>query len=56
MLIGFGLIALTWMDKDTKIKAINKLEKISIKIGYPDKWKDYSKLNIIAVEPRRFLF
>ena len=37
---------LTWMAPETKLKAIEKLEKITIKIGYPDKWKDYSKLNI----------
>ena len=37
---------LTWMAPETKLKAIDKLEKITIKIGYPDKWKDYSKLTI----------
>ena len=40
---------LSWMDTDTKIKAIEKLEKITVKIGYPDKWKDYSKLTIIPL-------
>ena len=40
---------LTWMDAETKVKAIDKLEKINIKIGYPDKWKDYSKLNIVPL-------
>lgn len=37
---------LTWMSAETKIKAIEKLHKVTIKIGYPDKWKDYSKLNV----------
>lgn len=40
---------LTWMSKDTKAKAIEKLNKISIKVGYPDKWKDYSALEIKSV-------
>ncbi|HSD06637.1 M13 family metallopeptidase [Flavobacterium sp.] len=35
---------LPWMSAETKVKAIEKLNKISIKVGYPDKWKDYSKL------------
>lgn len=39
---------LTWMSAATKVKAIEKLNKISIKVGYPDKWKDYSKLVIKA--------
>jgi putative endopeptidase len=37
---------LTWMSPETKIKAIEKLNKMSIKIGYPDKWEDYSALEI----------
>lgn len=37
---------LVWMSNETKKKAIEKLKKINIKIGYPDKWKDYSKLEI----------
>lgn len=37
---------LTWMSAETKTKAIEKLNKITIKIGYPDQWKDYSKLEI----------
>jgi putative endopeptidase len=40
---------LSWMDSQTKIKAIEKLEKISVKIGYPDKWKDYSSLEILPL-------
>ncbi|MRX40853.1 M13 family peptidase [Flavobacterium sp. LC2016-23] len=38
--------ALPWMSAATKVKAIEKLKKITIKIGYPDKWKDYSALEI----------
>jgi endothelin-converting enzyme/putative endopeptidase len=34
------------MSAETKVKAVEKLNKINIKIGYPDKWKDYSKLDI----------
>lgn len=37
---------LTWMSSDTKKSAIEKLNKMTIKIGYPDKWKDYSALTI----------
>jgi len=37
---------LTWMTDDTKKEAIAKLNKINVKIGYPDKWIDYSKLAI----------
>jgi len=36
--------ALPWMSAETKSKAIEKLNKLTIKIGYPDKWKDYSAL------------
>ncbi|MCO5251565.1 MAG: M13 family metallopeptidase [Candidatus Kapabacteria bacterium] len=37
---------LSWMGEDTKAKALVKLEKINVKIGYPDKWKDYSKVDV----------
>ncbi len=37
---------LDWMSDETKIKANEKLETITVKIGYPDKWIDYSKLEI----------
>lgn len=42
--------ALTWMTPETKVKAVEKLETINLKIGYPDKWRDYSKL-IISKQP-----
>ncbi|MFD2599166.1 M13 family metallopeptidase [Sphingobacterium corticis] len=37
---------LAWMSPATKEKALEKLSKFTVKIGYPDKWKDYSKLNV----------
>ena len=37
---------LTWMTPETKKKAEEKLAAITNKIGYPDKWRDYSKLTI----------
>ena len=40
---------LPWMSAETKTKAIEKLNKITIKIGYPDQWKDYSQLEITSV-------
>jgi len=40
--------ALTWMSDETKQKAFTKLDKFTPKIGYPDKWRDYSKLVITA--------
>ena len=40
------LTTLSWMSPETKVKAIQKLDLITNKIGYPDKWRDYSKLII----------
>ena len=37
---------LDWMSEPTKIKALNKLSKIVMKVGYPDKWKDLSSIDI----------
>jgi len=37
---------LEWMSPETKTKAIEKLNGMTIKIGYPDKWKDYSEMEI----------
>ena len=42
--------ALSWMSPETKIKAIEKLNKLTIKIAYPDKWEDYSALVIKSPE------
>lgn len=36
----------TWMSDITKEKALAKLNKFTVKVGYPDKWEDYSKLTI----------
>jgi putative endopeptidase len=41
---------LTWMSPETKVSAVEKLHKSKIKIGYPDKWKDYSALVIKSPE------
>src|SRR6266498_5593119 len=38
---------LDWMSDSTKQKAKEKLFVITKKIGYPDKWRDYSKVNIL---------
>lgn len=40
------IAGLTWMSDTTKARAIEKLESFTYKIGYPNKWKDYSDLNI----------
>jgi len=39
---------LDWMSDDTRARAIEKLDAFRAKIGYPDKWRDYSKLNLDA--------
>ena len=44
--LGKHIIHLEWMSDDTKVQALKKLNKFTVKIGYPDKWKDYSELNI----------
>jgi len=37
---------LSWMGPETKKQALDKLQAFNVKIGYPDKWRDYSKLTI----------
>ncbi|MDE6341143.1 MAG: M13 family metallopeptidase, partial [Muribaculaceae bacterium] len=44
--LGKHIIHLEWMSDDTKVQALKKLNKFTVKIGYPDKWKDYSELTI----------
>ena len=44
--LGKHIIHLPWMSDDTKLQALKKLNAITVKIGYPDKWKDYSELII----------
>src|SRR5690606_30013022 len=43
-----SILELDWMTDATKIKAIEKLEKFNPKIGYPDKWRDFSGLKVVA--------
>jgi endothelin-converting enzyme/putative endopeptidase len=38
---------LDWMSAETKVKAKDKLHTVMNKVGYPDKWRDYSKLKIV---------
>ena len=44
------LTNLDWMSEDTRKAALNKLDHFGVKIGYPDKWRDYSTL-IIKKQP-----
>ena len=43
---GQRIEKLDWMSDETKKKALEKLDAITVKIGYPDKWKDYTPLII----------
>ncbi|WP_027864226.1 M13 family metallopeptidase [Massilia alkalitolerans] len=45
---GEGIDQLEWMSPETKKQAHTKLSKINVKIGYPDKWRDYSGLKIVC--------
>ena len=49
--LGEHIDALDWMSDSTKVKAHEKLDNFTVKVGYPDKWKDYSTLNIDPVLP-----
>lgn len=51
VLTAFGerIKALTWMAEETKKGALEKLSTTTVKIGYPDKWEDYSKMTIKSV-------
>ena len=44
--LGQRIEEATWMSAETKAKAKDKLENFIVKIGYPDKWKDYSGLQV----------
>lgn len=46
--LGQRVASLTWMSDSTKAKAQEKLQNFTVKIGYPDKWEDYSGLDIDA--------
>jgi putative endopeptidase len=41
---------LEWMTDETRVQALDKLSKFTVKIGYPDKWKDYSALQVSATD------
>jgi putative endopeptidase len=45
-----SILDLPWMSEATKAKALEKLKKFTPKIGYPDKWRDYSTLEISAAD------
>lgn len=47
---------LAWMSPKTKTKALEKLGKFTVKIGYPDKWRDYSNLEIVSHNEDAALF
>lgn len=47
------IAALTWMSDSTKVNALVKLNSFTVKIGYPDKWRDYSGL---TVDPKLTLY
>ena len=44
--LGQHIDSLEWMSDATKAKAREKLEAFTVKIGYPDEWKDYSTLTV----------
>ena len=44
--LGEHIDGLDWMGDSTKVRAHEKLDNFTVKIGYPDKWKDYSTLEI----------
>ncbi len=46
--LGIRIENLAWMSRETKDKALEKLNAMTIKIGYPDEWRDYTKLDINA--------
>ncbi len=43
-----SITGLDWMSEETKTKALAKLEKFTPKVGYPDRWRDYSGLVVTA--------
>lgn len=45
--LGEDVKTLSWMGPDTKAQALVKLQAITNRIGYPDKWRDYSSLEIV---------
>ncbi len=45
--MGKDIDGLDWMSAETRLKAREKLRAVMNKVGYPDKWRDYSKLEIV---------
>jgi putative endopeptidase len=52
VMLGFEkrIKGLSWMSDSTKQKALEKLHRLTVKIAYPDKWKDYSALQVKGVK------
>ena len=48
--LGIRIENLAWMSDETKAKALEKLNAITIKIGYPDTWRDYTALEVNAAD------
>lgn len=46
--MGRRIDALTWMQPQTKVRAKAKLKNFTVKVGYPDKWRDYAGLEVKA--------
>ena len=46
--LGERIKQLDWMTEETKAKALHKLDCVNVKVGYPNKWKDYSKFEVTA--------
>ena len=44
--LGERIKQLEWMSDETKAKALHKLDAFNVKVGYPNKWKDYSKYEV----------
>jgi putative endopeptidase len=51
--LGERIDAQEWMSESTKKAAHEKLDAFYVKVGYPDKWRDYSKMNI---DPQKSLY
>ncbi|HEY2858533.1 MAG TPA: M13 family metallopeptidase [Terracidiphilus sp.] len=49
--MGKDIDSLVWMSAETKKQAQEKLHTVMNKVGYPDKWRDYSKLEIVRGDP-----
>ena len=61
--MGNDITGLPWMSAETKTRALQKLHTVASKIGYPDKWRDYSNLDVVrgdwmadSVRSRHFEF